>query len=110
LNPKKRWSDGRIRYPAVSLEGLAQLGVDLILLEVADGEVEVLAGLLVTLTFPSRLILVVSSSSAASPVLHGADDSSSFRFRPILAASLSPFLFGCGKRVSCERYTRGGAG
>jgi hypothetical protein len=43
IEPKKRWSVGRIRYPAVPLEGVAQLGVDLVLLEVVDGEVEVLA-------------------------------------------------------------------
>lgn len=30
-------------YPAVALEGVAQLGVDLVLLEVVDGEVEVRA-------------------------------------------------------------------
>jgi hypothetical protein len=47
------------------------------------------SGLLVMLTFPYRLILAASSSSAASPILHGADDSSSFHFHSILAASLS---------------------
>jgi hypothetical protein len=92
IEPKKRWSVGRIRYPAVPLEGVAQLGVDLVLLEVVDGEVEVLAGLLLTLTFPSRLILVVSSSSTASPVLHGADDSSSDPSAPAPSSPpLSPF-------------------
>ena len=47
INANKKKSDdgsvGRIRYPAVPLEGVAQLRVDLVLLEVVDGEVEVLA-------------------------------------------------------------------
>jgi hypothetical protein len=75
-------------YPVVPLEGVAQLGVDLVVFEVVYGEVEFMVavspGLAVTLTFPSRLSLAASSSSAASPVRHGAEDSSSFRFLAIV--------------------------
>jgi hypothetical protein len=71
--------------------------------------VAVSPGLLVTLTFPSRLSLTASSSSAASPVRHGAEDSSSFRFRPILVSFLLPSVrwwFGSGWGLTLEARER----